>query len=168
MMNSCGRYEKGDVALKVAKGDRKEALDEALGLQQGHRRNLMDCLNIVRDVGITALDGLQYFDAGDKIMDSVVGTVAGMALNSDLATRELPIFGIAIADDGVKVSARGTKDLVARGLDLSMVMRTASEQVGGHGGGHNIAAGATIPPGKEAEFLNIASKLVRQQLGQGR
>ena len=164
LMNSCGRYEKGDVALAVAKGDRGEALREAFGLQQGHRRNLVDCLQVVRDVGITPMDGLQYFDAGDRIMDSVVGTVAGMALNSDCARRDIPIFGLTKADDGIKVSARGTRDLVARGLNLSAIMKDAAEMVGGFGGGHNIAAGATIPVGRELEFLNIASKMVVKQL----
>jgi RecJ-like exonuclease len=165
LLNSCGRYERGDVGLKVAKGDRGEAMKEALGLQQGHRRNLVECLQVVRDVGIKDGDGIQYFDAGDRIMDSVVGTVAGMALNSDAVNRDVPIFGFAKADDGIKVSARGTRAMIAKGLDLSVVMKDASERVGGFGGGHNIAAGATIPPGKEAEFLGIASGLVRRQMG---
>jgi RecJ-like exonuclease len=167
LMNSCGRYERGDVALAVAKGDRGEALREAMGLQQGHRRNLVDCLQVVRDVGITPMDGLQYFDAGDRIMDSVVGTVAGMALNSDCARRDIPIFGLTKAEDGIKVSARGTRDLVARGLNLSAIMKEAAERVGGFGGGHNIAAGATIPEGRETEFLSIASKMVVKQLEAG-
>jgi single-stranded-DNA-specific exonuclease len=167
LLNSCGRYEKGDVGLRVAMGDRGEALRDAFGLQQGHRRNLVDCLQVVRDVGINPMDGLQYFDAGDRIMESVVGTVAGMALNSDGARRDVPIFGLAHADDGIKVSARGTRDMVARGLDLSAIMRAASERVGGFGGGHNIAAGATIPVGKETEFLGIASEMVRKQMGAG-
>jgi RecJ-like exonuclease len=167
LLNSCGRYEKGDVGLRVAMGDRGQALQDAFGLQQGHRRNLVDCLQVVRDVGIKPMDGLQYFDAGDRIMESVVGTVAGMALNSDGARRDVPIFGLARADDGVKVSARGTRDMIARGLDLSAVMRAASERVGGFGGGHNIAAGATIPVGRELEFLGIASEMVRKQMGAG-
>ncbi|MFH0815836.1 MAG: DHH family phosphoesterase [Methanobacteriota archaeon] len=167
LLNSCGRYEKGDIGLGVAMGDRGKILQEAYGLQQGHRRNLVDCLQVVRDVGINGMDGLQYFDAGDRIMDSVVGTVAGMALNSDGARRDVPIFGLARADDGVKVSARGTREMVARGLDLSAIMKAASERVGGFGGGHNIAAGATVPAGREMEFLGIASELVRKQLGAG-
>jgi single-stranded-DNA-specific exonuclease len=167
LLNSCGRYDRGKVGLDVAKGDRGTALAEALGLQQGHRRNLVDCLQVVRDVGISGIDGLQYFDAGDRIMESVVGTVAGMALNSEMARRDLPIFGLARAEDGVKVSARGTKEMVDRGLDLSKVMKLASEQVGGFGGGHNVAAGATIPPGKEGEFLAIAARMVREQMGLG-
>jgi len=43
-------------------------------------------------------------------------------------------------------------------------MKKSSEKVGGVGGGHNIAAGATIPKGKEEEFLTFADKLVKEQL----
>ena len=32
------------------------------------------------------------------------------------------------------------------------------------GGGHNIAAGATIPKGKEEEFLEILEKIIKSQL----
>jgi nanoRNase/pAp phosphatase (c-di-AMP/oligoRNAs hydrolase) len=36
--------------------------------------------------------------------------------------------------------------------------------VGGQGGGHHAAAGATIPPGTEQQFLEIANRMVREQL----
>jgi RecJ-like exonuclease len=43
-------------------------------------------------------------------------------------------------------------------------MREASVAVGGTGGGHNIASGASIPPGKEAEFLEIVDDITGKQL----
>ena len=36
---------------------------------------------------------------------------------------------------------------------------------GSVGGGHDIAAGATIPLGKQEEFLKYAEELVREQFG---
>jgi len=110
---------------------------------------------------------LQYFHGGDQIRDTVVGIAASMAYNAPGVSKELPILAFANADDGIKVSARGTKDLVARGLDLSTIMREAAKSVGGEGGGHQVAAGATIPPGKEQEFLSMVDRMVTQQLGLG-
>ena len=46
-------------------------------------------------------------------------------------------------------------------------MQAASMAVGGQGGGHHAAAGATIPPGTEDTFLEIANRMVREQLGRG-
>ena len=107
---------------------------------------------------------IQYFDADDKIRDTVVGIVAGMLLNSPECRRNLPIIGFVKADDGIKVSARANRDLVDRGLDLSSVMKTASELVGGYGGGHSVAAGATIPEDRKEEFLEIVEDLVSSQI----
>ncbi len=72
---------------------------------------------------------------------------------------------IAITENGdVKVSARSTQDLVDKGLDLSAAMRYAATQLKGVGGGHNIAAGATIPKGSEEEFLTIMEQQIKHQL----
>ena len=50
-------------------------------------------------------------------------------------------------------------------LDLSVVMREASQAVGGDGGGHDIAAGATVPAGKEEAFVGEADAIVAAQIG---
>jgi RecJ-like exonuclease len=44
-------------------------------------------------------------------------------------------------------------------------MTEASRAVGGDGGGHDVAAGATIPAGAQAEFVEEADALVGEQLG---
>jgi RecJ-like exonuclease len=165
LLNSCGRYEKAQVGLKVCMGDRDKELAKALKLLQGHRGNIVSSLKLIQDMGISELDYLQYFHGKDKVMDSVVGIMAGMILNSAGGNRSKPIIGFAYSPEGVKVSSRSTKELVARGLNLSDVMRNAAKSVGGVGGGHNIAAGATIPRGKEEEFIGIAHDMIRRQLG---
>ena len=62
------------------------------------------------------------------------------------------------------MSSRGSRALVRRGLDLSVVMREASQAVGGDGGGHDVAAGATIPTGERDAFLARADELIGEQL----
>ena len=66
---------------------------------------------------------------------------------------DMPLITLNHKDDIVKVSARGNKPLISRGLDLSIALRKAAESVGGAGGGHTIASGASIPPGSEEKFL---------------
>ena len=67
-------------------------------------------------------------------------------------------------DDEIHVSCRGNQQLVKQGLDLGHAMKKASEKLGGHGGGHAIASGATIEASKEEEFLNIVDKIIVNQL----
>ena len=46
----------------------------------------------------------------------------------------------------------------------SLQVYQAAKDLNGIGGGHNIAAGATIPKGKEEEFLQLLEKRIKTQL----
>jgi len=164
LLNACGRYDRAEVGLSICLGDRDKEFKKALSLLQGHRGHIVNSLRFIRDAGIKKLDYVQYFHGEDNVADTVVGTMAGIVLGSADASRSIPIIAFANSSEGVKVSARGTKELVAKGLDLSAVMRIAASSVGGTGGGHNVAAGATIPRGMEEDFIKHAEVLIKEQL----
>ena len=166
LLNATARYERADVGLAVCLGDRGDGLERARKLLRNHRRNLSEGLQWVKETGVTQEANLQWFDAGDEIRETIVGIVAGMAVGVDGVDRDRPIVALARKnDEETKVSARGTGRLVAQGLDLSAVMGEASEAVGGGGGGHDVAAGATVPAGREQEFVELADEIVGDQLG---
>jgi RecJ-like exonuclease len=166
LLNATARYERADVGLAVCLGDRGEALERARRLLRNHRRNLSEGLDLVESMGVECEEHVQWFDAGDEIRETIVGIVAGMALGTEGVDPDLPIVAFARKDDEeTKVSARGTARLVGRGLDLSAAMREASRAVGGDGGGHDVAAGATIPAGEKRAFLAEADAVVGAQLG---
>jgi len=165
LLNATARYERADVGLAVCLGNRDGALDRAQTLLSNHRRNLSEGLEWVKEEGVTREEHVQWFDAGDRIRETIVGIVAGMAVGTAGVDRDRPIVAFAEkGDDEVKVSARGTPGMTREGLDLSTVMTTASQAVGGDGGGHNVAAGATIPDGTQAEFVDTVDELVGDQL----
>jgi RecJ-like exonuclease len=165
LLNATARYGRADVGLAVCLGDRGEALARARTLLRTHRRNLSEGLQWVQTEGVTVEDDLQWFDAGTRIRETIVGIVAGMAVGSEGVRRDLPIVAFADAGDGeVKVSARAPYRLVRGGVDLSVAMREASRAVGGDGGGHDVAAGATIPAGEQRAFLDAAGDVLADQL----
>ena len=164
LLNSCGRYDAAIIGLDVCKGDRKEALDLAYGLRKGHRKQLVDSIKIMQSIGISQMEHIQFVHVGDMIRDTIVGTVAGMLFGSGKIDDKKPIFALAEADDGIKISGRGTRQLIEAGLDLSEIMRQAVETFHGAGGGHNIAAGATIAPEQVDKFLELANEIVGRQL----
>jgi RecJ-like exonuclease len=167
LLNSCGRYDKAKIGYEVCLGDRLDALNRALVLLKGHRRTLVDMLHLIKEEGITEMEHIQFFNGHDKVPENITGTLAGMLLGGEEVRLDLPMFGLAVTSEGdIKVSARGTRTLITKGLDLSVVMKHSSEKVGGVGGGHNIAAGATIPKGREGEFLSLANKLIKKQLSE--
>lgn len=165
LLNATARYERPDVGLAVCLGDRGGALERARRLLTEHRRNLSAGLDLVEAIGVTQEANLQWFHAEDRIRETIVGIVAGMAFGVDGVKSDRPIVAFAVGDDGIKVSSRGTPSLVRGGLDLSMVMAEAAAAVDGEGGGHDVAAGATIPPGTEQEFIRCADGIVGEQLG---
>ena len=165
LLNSTARYGQYDVGLNVCLGDRDKWFKKAKNLLQGHRHNLVEGLQFAKEEGIIKREYLQFFHAGEGIRDTIVGIIANMLLNSEETSNSLPIIGFAYKDDGnVKASARGTQELVEKGLNLSIAMKKAASSLNGVGGGHNIAAGATIPKGKEEEFLDILESEIKAQL----
>ncbi|MCD6370246.1 MAG: DHH family phosphoesterase [Thermoplasmata archaeon] len=164
LLNACGRYNKAIIGYNVCLGDRDRNYKEALKMLNHHRRNLVEGLNFVKEIGLIKREYLQYFHAGERINENIVGIVASMLLSKE-AKEQLPIIAFANSEDGnIKVSVRSPRSLVTRGLDFSVIMKEASAKVGGYGGGHNIAAGASIPRGKEDEFIEIVEKMIKEML----
>jgi RecJ-like exonuclease len=177
LLNACGRHDRAEIGMRVCLGDRGEALGMALSQQDDHRRKLREAMDLVKCspefMARTATSGghelraVRYFHGGAAIEDTIVGIVTGMLLGSSDFPVDRPLIAFAQAGDGsctVKVSGRGTRELIRRGLDLSSAMRAASETVGGSGGGHNIAAGATVPEGREEEFLLAIDQVISSQI----
>jgi len=169
LLNACGRHGRAEIGLAICRGDRKDILAQGIALLRDHRSALSQALALAKGKGIVRLRNIQYFDAGDEIEDTIVGTVAGMLLNSEGSDRSAPMVAFADSTEysetpSVKVSARGTQDLVAMGMDLSHAMRNAAESVGGVGGGHNIAAGATVPADRKMDFLKTLDDTVGSQI----
>jgi single-stranded-DNA-specific exonuclease len=178
LLNSTARYDRAEIGFAVACGDRDIALHHARELRSNHKRRLSEGLELVKREGVTIEEHVQWFDAGERIRNTIVGIVAGMALGSEGIETDRPIIAFATkpatnadveSDDEApeperKVSARGTNQLIQQGLNLAIVMREAAEAVGGGGGGHDVAAGATIPAGCEMSFVESADQIVAEQL----
>ncbi|MFZ2411620.1 MAG: DHH family phosphoesterase [Candidatus Methanoperedens sp.] len=163
LLNATARYDHADIGLAVCMGDRGAKFDEACTLLNEHRKNLVEGLNLVKEQGLARLENLQYFDAGNKIRETIVGIVAGMSA-SFTNNRSLPIIAFADSQGGVKVSSRGNQELIRKGLNLGEAISEAARAVGGAGGGHDIAAGAFIPVESKNEFLKILDQKIGSQI----
>ncbi|MGB1586484.1 MAG: DHHA1 domain-containing protein [Thermoplasmatota archaeon] len=167
LLNSTARYDEPDIGLAVARGDRDKAFQEALSLRNDHKKHLVKSLDALAKQGIQETDALQWVHLEDHVRDTVVGIVCGMALDGLGLRRDRPLIGFAHTPDGrTKVSSRAPHELKGR-IDLATAMREGSAIVGGQGGGHEGAAGATIPRGSEPAFLEAVEGVVGAQLGLG-
>ncbi len=157
-INACGRLGKYGLGIAICLGDRDHALAELKSTLTEYRKTISRHLGWLEKTkeAVKILPNLQVIYGGDTIDDKIIGTIVSIAFSMKPFTNDKPIMGLSNASGVVKVSGRGTVDLVRRGLNLGVLMRETAEKVGGTGGGHNIAAGAQIPLGKEEEFISLA------------
>jgi len=156
LLNACGRNGRHELGVAVCLS-KPGAYEEARVLLTEHRRNLRDGMSFavqhVQDFGKFLL-----IDGRGVISDSIIGVVAGMLYPGG---RNKPVLALSLEESGkIKLSTRGTRKLVENGLNLAHVLTESCAVVGGVGGGHNIAAGATIPADKLDEFLKEFAKRV--------
>jgi RecJ-like exonuclease len=167
LCNSCGRHGRGEVALSVCMGDRSKAYSDALSLLTEHRKQLRQGISYIKEKGIEEKENFYFFDAGSEVKESIVGIIAGMLYGSGLLSETKPVFAMATNEDGsLKVSARATKALVERGLNLGALLKGICAEMSdsSEGGGHSIAAGCRIKPEERGKFLSILGDRIKEQL----
>lgn len=160
LMNACGRHDEPQMGIDICLG-RAGALEKGRALLALHRRALREGVDyaykMVRDWG-----PFLFLDGRGVIDDGLIGVVAGMVYPGG---RTKPILAVALDKSGqIKISTRGTKKLVANGLNLGLALRESCAPLGGAGGGHAIAAGASVPADKLNEFLALFSKAIEKQI----
>ena len=160
LQNACGRARTPGLGVALALGDAR-ALERARTAEESWRTGILRGLLRIEEEGVNSMPFLRWFLSPDT---TLAGTQAGLAMNY-LLPPEFPVFVFSEHEDGpIKLSARGTLRQVAHGLDLASVCRTAAKTVGGEGGGHRVASGATIPAGRRDAFLEAADRLLGAQV----
>ncbi len=158
LIDSSARTDNQSVALAYILGD-ESAKERMELLRREYKSKVIDGLYKMLD-NLFEMEHLQYFFADDSYLSSSLATVGSLyLLNPRKAT-----VGIFV-DDMVHISARGSRYLVPK-VHLGDIMREAASKFGGNGGGHDIAAGATIPKGTEEDFLKEVDMLIGKSLSQ--
>jgi RecJ-like exonuclease len=105
------------------------------------------------------MENVQYF-INENL--GLSGILSGVTMQY-FGDRDKPTLALSESGDDIKVSSRGTFDLLEKGVDLAAALRECGQKVGGVGGGHRIASGATVPKGREKEFLELVDRMVGEQ-----
>ena len=160
LLNGVGRMDLYGLAVGAAMGD-PESIREAEHVESEFDSQLIAAVLDLDKKGLTQMENIQWFDSSSS---GHTGVVCSVAINC-FGRADKPVIGINCSDPVAKISSRGTPGLIARGLDLSSVMREACQAFGGNGGGHNIASGGSLPADKKDEFLKMVDELVGKQIG---
>jgi single-stranded-DNA-specific exonuclease len=168
VIDACGRMGKSGLGiglcLRVAR-----LREEATMLYANIQAKLVSELNRLEagEGAVKGLTNLYYFYVQEG---GVTGTLAGIV--ADYLSTDKPVIGFNKKERGedskqveTKISGRCNKALLAgsTGINLATAMERAAKEVGGFGGGHPVAAGASIPDGKEEQFITILDALIGEQ-----
>ncbi|HWR24958.1 MAG TPA: DHH family phosphoesterase [Methanosarcina sp.] len=157
ILNTCGKQKIYGLALSLCLKD-QAVVNEALSLTKEHEKKL----------ALDIRENIEKIRKGENVW--YIRTIDALSTGSLASTvvryihPELPFICLNESEGILKISARGTRELVSKGLDLAFALREASNAVGGSGGGHSVASGASIPLGTEEEFLSIADRIIGDQL----
>ena len=164
ILDACGKNKKQGLGLSIALGEKDKALDAALRLQRQYRDQIVKGLEWIKREGVVQLSDIQYLYSEDKVLKSVMGTIASIGLSVELLDNSKPVIGMSRLHNDIKISGRTTREMVSKGVDLGSALRDSSNNFVGQGGGHDIAAGAMIPFESKDNFLHLVNEMVEYQL----
>lgn len=158
LLNASGRIGSHDLAIALGLGVRGELLLKAINVAAQYRSVLAKAFKCIREekpVKEGALTMLVDLRGRSFLSERVSGALASLLLPY-VKSGKLLLVALE-SPDGVKVSARRAD---GPQVVVGMVLRKAAEKVGGVGGGHERAGGATIPAGKLEEFLKELERVM--------
>ena len=161
IIDSCGRMDKMGLGFLIALSN-ESAMVQGSSIYRGYVKDLHDILMRLKSDGTKQADAFDYFYTKED-EGTFAGTLAELARDYILDGSK-PVLSLTHRGEETRVSARATQGLFNNGLDLAKVMYEAAEHVGGSGGGHPVASGATIPTEKEKDFLQKVDSMIKFQL----
>ncbi|MEM4257606.1 MAG: DHH family phosphoesterase [Candidatus Thermoplasmatota archaeon] len=159
LLDACGKNDQRGLALALCLGDKK-LLAEAIVVEKDYKTKIVAGLQTIENGKFMEKQSIRYFYSESS---SLGGVIAGIATNYLFDTKK-PLFALTRKDDELHISCRGNQQLVAQGLDLGGALNQIARKLHGFGGGHKIAAGATIALSQEQEFLDQIDTIITAQL----
>ncbi|MFA5486492.1 MAG: DHH family phosphoesterase [Candidatus Methanomethylophilaceae archaeon] len=159
LFNACGRLGMGGISVGMCLGS-GDCLQKAVSANDDYKKRIVSAVTSLDSKGLIQKENIQYFSSTES---GFTGIVCGAAMQF-IGDPGKPTVGVNCSEDIAKASARGTWAQLDMGVDLSVAMRAAAESVGGNGGGHRIASGASFKSEKKDLFLDSLDQIVGDQI----
>jgi len=168
ILNSAGKQNMGYVGIALCLNN-KEYFPMVDKMLERYRKEIGKSLGWVEKhpEAVRRTQKANYILAGNSIPETVISNVVSIIHRSEMlpeSEKDKPLFALVDAEKGdVKVSARVSDHAVESGLSLQELISEAVEGLGGEGGGHAGAAGASLPKGSEERFINSIEVILMKQ-----
>jgi RecJ-like exonuclease len=167
LLNACGRMNRAGLGIAIGIGDRGESYQQAQQLYVEYKTQLSKYMNWVTTAPNAVRTGknVVLVNGQGVIDESMTGAVSSLISSSKLFGESKVTVVTTLTKSGeAKISTRATEQLVQKGVNLGKILQNLSPQYSGVGGGHAIAAGATIPSTDLDKFLGDLEKSVDEVL----
>lgn len=162
LLNACGKNKEYTAAVSIEMGKYNQ-MDFALNLLSKYSSNMQDGIEWIKREGSIQKENMQYIYTEDKEQKQIAAAVSSIGMELGILP-DKPILSLMKMDNLIKISARTTDNMIEKGVNLGVIMNQASNNFNGSGGGHNIAAGATIPFDQKDNFINLVDEMVEYQI----
>lgn len=159
LLNACGRLDLGGIGIGLCLGD-GTCLFKATDLNNDSKNKIITSVLELDRAGLTQMENIQFFDSSSS---GFTGIICGIAMQF-IGNPNKPTIGLNSSEEKVKVSSRGMWQQLDKGVNLTSAMSSAAISVGGMGGGHKIASGASFKAGNEKAFLENLDAIIGEQI----
>jgi len=160
-INACSRDGKPEVAINFTM-ENQEAKKRAESIHVKYKQQLISGIKYAEEANKIIGKGYMILNAQDKIKDTMIGTITSILANSPTYEKGTIIIGMSYNDSNqIKISAR---NVGRNGRNVRELLSTAMNSFEGEVGGHEFAAGCSIPIEKENEFIDILKKNLELQV----
>ena len=162
LLNACGKNKEYTAAISIELGKYNQ-MDFAESLLSKYSSNMQNGIEWIKREGSIQEENIQYIYTEDKEQKQIAAAVSSIGIELGILP-DKPILSLMKMDNLIKVSSRTTDNMVEKGVNLGVIMNQASNNFNGSGGGHNIAAGATIPFDQKDNFIHLVNEMVEYQI----
>ena len=163
LLNSLGRMNAFDIALKLSLGYRGDILEKALDISKEYTSSIQSAISQILSIpgAIQETKNLIVIRGEGIISPNIVSPISTIIAGGPLCKEDKMLVVVSNQDqEELKMSIRISSKLVEKGVNAGKIVGVAAKKLGGTGGGHNVAAGATIPRKKLTKFLEEVESLI--------
>lgn len=159
LLNACGRLRRAGIGFSICLGDRDLALQEGEKSLADYKQTLNRYIQTISNDSNRTLQGKwSYIIIGDGLVDEdMLGSLSSIVSSIPRFDGKVILLRTRTRDGEITFSARRTPSCSPH-INLGAILGKASKLCNGVGGGHDVAAGARIPPDKLDDFLKMVDK----------
>jgi RecJ-like exonuclease len=161
LLNACGRMGKSGLGVGLCLGDRGYSLSEAEKVLAEYRQIINRVVKVLTE-DETRVMKHQLFNlivADDLINAEMLGSISSI-LSTIPKFADKPLFlTTKTKEGGLRISAR--LGAAYKGdVNIGLTLRRVAEKVGGQGGGHKAAGGATLTYTEPPKLMSVLQEVL--------